>query len=46
MEMSFQKTEEGMALMAAYVGGLIKSGVGFRIHQYECDVVVKLTGGF
>jgi len=46
MEMTFKKTEEGMLLMAAYVSGLIKQGVTFKIHQYECDVAVILLGGF
>jgi len=46
MEMSFEKTVEGMELMAAYVGGLIKQGVTFKIYQDRTDVVVELLGGF
>jgi hypothetical protein len=46
MSIEFENTVEGMELLAAYVGGLVKAGVTFRLRKDKFAVQVELTGGF
>ena len=46
MAVEFKKTTEEMALLAAYVAGLVREGVAFKMHSDDYSIRVRLTGGY
>jgi hypothetical protein len=46
MSIEFKKTTQEMTLLAAYVAGLVREGVTFKLAADDCAVRVTLTGGF
>ena len=46
-QVRFEATTDGMALMAAYVAGLVKNDVEFTMNEESANwFIVTLTGGY
>jgi len=43
---SFERNENGMRLLAAFLAGIVKEGITYSVRTDACEVTVEILGGY